>query len=93
MEPHALPPDYREKLEDFETQYGALAGKLALAMDLISDAEITAGQLALYCPNSLNPKQPHPDVQLLQRQVNAVRGLVKEAFREEQRRKEEARRK
>jgi hypothetical protein len=71
-----------EKLEDMETQYGSQAGKLAMAMDLITDAEISAGQLSVYCKNSMDPRRPHPDLENLQKYITAVRALIKEAFRE-----------
>ena len=83
MNDNPIPPGpLREKLEDMETQYGAVRGKLAMAMDLMSDAEITAGALAVYCRNGLDPRRSHPDLETLQRILVAVRGLVKGAFRE-----------
>lgn len=77
-----LPPNMRRQLEDMEVQYGPARGKLALAMDLMSDAEISAGQLALYCRNTLQPNKTHPDVEQLQLALRVVRQLVKEAFRD-----------
>lgn len=67
-----------------EFQYGPAKGKLALAMDLMSDAEISAGQLALYCRNSFQPDKPHPDLEQLQLALRVVRQLVKDSFRDEQ---------
>lgn len=82
-----LPEPVLEKLENMEFQYGGLAGKLAMAMDLSSDAEISAGLLAVFCHNNLDPRRPHPDLEALLANVRAIRMLVKEAFREEQARK------
>ena len=79
-----------EKLEDMEFQYGALAGKLAMAMDLVNDAEITSGMLQLFCRNGLDPRRPHPDLENLQKTIGVIRMLIKEAFREEQARKNAA---
>lgn len=76
-----LPPHLSEKLEDLEFQYGAARGKLALAMDLASDAEIAAGQLRLYCRNSMDPRRGHPDLEELIASLQVVRSLVKGAFR------------
>ena len=87
MDTRSLDESTREKLDDFEFQYGALAGKLALAMDMLSDAQIAAGQLAIYCRNGLQPGRPHPDVVVLQRSIEVVRTVVKEAFREERARR------
>lgn len=77
-----MPEKMREHLEDLQTQYGPANGKLAMAMDLLSDAEITAGQLTVYCRNGLDPRKPHPDLESLQLYVRAIRVLVREAFRE-----------
>ncbi len=82
-----IPEELSEKLDDFEFQYGSQAGKLALAMDLISDAEIASGMLAVYCRNGLDPSRPRPDVEQLQNTVRTVRTLVKAAFREERARR------
>ena len=76
-----LPEKLRDKLEDMETQYGPMAGKLAMAMDLMTDAEISAGQLSVYCRNGLDPKKPHPDVENVQTYIKVCRQLIKEAFR------------
>ena len=84
MELHQLPDDWKERLEDFETQYGPMAGKLALAMDVITDAEISAGQLNVYCKNGLDPRRPHPDLERVQLYIKLVRSLLKEAFRDRQ---------
>ena len=80
-DPIKFPAKVQDRLEDFEFQYGPLKGKLALAMDLVSDAEITAGQLGLYCRDGLRPERVHPDVEQLQLFLRAVRQLVKDAFR------------
>jgi hypothetical protein len=76
-----LPEPIREKLEDFEVQYGQTRGKLALAMDLMVDAEVSAGQLRVYCRSGLDPRKTHPDLEALQRSISAVRMLIKDAFR------------
>ena len=78
--PPPLPQDYQEKLEDFQFQYGEGAGRLALAMELLVDAEVSAGQLGIYCRHGLQPNKVHPDLELLQRQLTAIRSLVKEAY-------------
>lgn len=78
-----LPEVLQDRLEDFETQYGQTSGKLALAMELITDAEIAAGHLTVYCRNGLDPRKPHPDLESLQRHIHVIRALIKEAFRAE----------
>jgi hypothetical protein len=87
MEREQLPEPVLEKLEDFEQQYGATGGKLALAMELMVDAQVSAGQLAVFCRSGLDARRAHPDLEALQRQIAAVRALVRDAFRSEQERK------
>lgn len=72
-----------EKLEDLIMQYGPVGGKLAAVMDLMSDAEISAGMLRVYCRNSLDPRKPHPDLEELEQSLRTARDLLKEAFRED----------
>lgn len=76
-----LPEERREQLEDFEQQYGAVRGKLALAMDLMTDAQVSAGQLNIFCRSAFNPARPHPDLEALQVQLAVSRELIKLAFR------------
>jgi hypothetical protein len=76
-----LPEPILDKLEDFEQQYGALRGKLALAMELMVDAEVAAGHLRVYCRSGLDSRKAHPDLEALQLHLAAVRMLVKDAFR------------
>jgi hypothetical protein len=78
-----LPESILDKLEDFEQQYGATRGKLALAMDLMVDAEVSAGQLRVYCRSGLDSRKAHPDLESLQLSIAAVRMLIKDAFRAE----------
>ncbi|CAN5420824.1 hypothetical protein BH09SUM1_BH09SUM1_12890 [soil metagenome] len=79
-----FPEPLANRLDDLQFQYGPLLGKLAMAMDTISDAEVAAGQLALYCRNGLDPKRPHPDLESVQNSIRIVRALIKGAFRESQ---------
>ncbi len=72
----------REKLEDMETQYGSIGGKLAFVMDLISDAEILAGQHGVYCRHGVDARRMHPDMEDLLLNIRASRSLIKNAFRE-----------
>ncbi|MBI1292509.1 hypothetical protein GC173_14920 [bacterium] len=76
-----LPEALIDKLEDFEQQYGQTRGKLALAMDLMVDAEVSAGQLRVYCRSGLDARKAHPDLESLQLSIAAVRMLIKDAFR------------
>lgn len=80
MERHQLPEELRDKLEDFETQYGDAAGKLALAMDLMTDAEIAAANLRIYCRSALDARRGHPDLESVITHLAAVKMLVREAF-------------
>jgi hypothetical protein len=80
--PEAEVPLYlQDKLEDFQCQYGDGRGRLALAMDLLADAEIAAGQLGLYCRDGMSRGRPHPDRVQLQQLLGVVRLLVRDAFR------------
>ncbi len=78
-----IPAQLTDKLDDYKTQYGPVKGNLALAMDMISDAEIAAGQLSVYCRSGLDSSKKHPDLEALQQNIDVVRTLIKHAFREE----------
>ncbi|HET6266452.1 MAG TPA: hypothetical protein VFG11_01955 [Acidobacteriota bacterium] len=56
---------HREKLEDHEFMMGPVQGKLAVLLDLLTDAMIVAGKHSIYCRNKQNPDEPSVDMQLI----------------------------
>ena len=57
--------DRREDLERYEFQMGAERGKLALALDLLTDALVLVGQHGVYCQSARQAGKPAMDIQMV----------------------------
>jgi hypothetical protein len=53
----------RVELERYEFMMGLERGRLAVALDLLTDALILVGQHGVYCASSRNPSKPALDLQ------------------------------
>jgi hypothetical protein len=53
----------RTELEQHEFMMGVERGRLAVALDLLTDSLILVGQHGVYCVSSRNPNQPALDLQ------------------------------
>jgi len=73
-------PRHREQLELHETMMGLSRGRLAVALDLLTDAMAMVGQHGVYCRSQRQPNQPSMDVRLVLRQIEDSKGLVIEAL-------------
>jgi hypothetical protein len=52
----------QEELEHFETRMGVPRGRLAVTMDLVTDAMALVGQHGVYCQSQRWPGKPVMDV-------------------------------
>lgn len=65
-----------EELENYETQMGAARGRLALAMDVLTDALILVGQHGVYCQSARQAGKPAMDIQLVLKGLTDAKELV-----------------
>lgn len=68
--------DKRDELEKHETMMGVPRGRLAVALDALTDALILAGQHGVYCRSNRNPTQPATDLQAVVKSLNDAKELV-----------------
>ncbi len=66
----------REELERYEMQMGLERGRLALSLDLLTDALTLAGQHGVYCQSARQPGKPAMDVQLMLKLLNDAKELT-----------------
>jgi hypothetical protein len=71
---------YEEARERYELQMGPVRGRLATALDILTDALTLAGQHGVYCRSSRQPQYPAMDVRLILRQIEDSKGLIIEAM-------------
>ena len=64
------------ELELHETMMGADRGRLAVALDLLTDALAMVGQHGVYCQNARQPGRPPMDIGLILEQIGDAKELV-----------------
>jgi hypothetical protein len=72
--------NYSEAREQYEFQMGPVRGRLATALDILTDALTLVGQHGVYCRSQRQPQYPAMDVRLILRQIEDSKGLVIEAM-------------
>ncbi len=67
---------HRDQLEVHETMMGTARGRLAVAMDLLTDSLALVGQHGVYCRSERFPGQPKMDIALVLEQLSDAKELV-----------------
>jgi hypothetical protein len=78
--------DHAEQLEKYEFQMGAERGRLAMSLDLLTDALVLVGQHGVYCQSARQPGKPAMDVQIISRQIVDAKELIGDVLAELKRR-------
>ena len=68
--------DRAEELERFEFQMGFERGRLAVTLDMLTDALSLVGQHGVYCQSARQPGKPAMDVQLIMALVADSKELI-----------------
>jgi hypothetical protein len=66
----------RADLEKYEFMMGIERGRLAVALDMLTDSLILAGQHGVYCVSNRNPSQPRLDLQAVLSGINGAKELI-----------------
>jgi predicted ATPase len=68
--------EHKDELEKFEFMMGPERGKLAVTLDLITDALVLVGQHGVYCQSARQPGKPAMDIQLISKSLVNAKELV-----------------
>ena len=68
--------DRQQELEKYEFMMGEARGRLAVTLDVLTDALILVGQHGVYCTSARNPKVPALDLQGVMMNLNGAKELV-----------------
>ncbi len=68
--------DKRQELERSEFQMGVEAGRLAVALDLLTDSLILVGQHGVYCQSARQSGKPAMDLQIILRGLEQSKELA-----------------
>ena len=70
----------KDELEKYEFMMGEARGRLALTMDLLTDALVLVGQHGVYCASTRNPGKPAMDIQLISKGITDAKDLVRDVM-------------
>ena len=73
---------YNDARERYEFQMGPVRGRLATALDILTDALTLVGQHGVYCRSARQPQYPSMDVRLVLEQIQDSKALIIEAMTE-----------
>ncbi len=72
----------RVELERHEFMMGVERGRLAVALDLLTDSLILVGQHGVYCASSRNPAKPALDLQAVLGGLEGAKALIQSVMEE-----------
>jgi hypothetical protein len=74
--------DMKDELEHYETRMGVPRGRLAVTMDLVTDAMALIGQHGVYCQNQRWPGKPVMDIQMIMKNLTDAKELIQSVMQE-----------
>jgi hypothetical protein len=74
--------DKQEELEHYETMMGVPRGRLAVTMDVITDAMALVGQHGVYCQSQRWPGKPVMDIQIIMKSLTDAKELIQSVMEE-----------
>lgn len=72
----------KEELEKFEFMMGTERGRLAVTLDLLTEAMVLVGQHAVYCRSQREPEQPAMDIRLIHQGLGQAKELIQSVMEE-----------
>ena len=73
---------HHDALEVHETMMGPARGRIAVALDLLTDSMALVGQHGVYCRSDRFPGRPKMDIALVLEQLDDAKQLLQSAMRE-----------
>jgi hypothetical protein len=74
--------DHKRELEKYEFMMGPARGRLAVTMDILTDALVLVGQHGVYCQSARQLGKPAMDVQIILKCLNDSKELVRSVMTE-----------
>lgn len=83
--------EQKAELERYEFMMGEERGRLAVALDLLTDSLIMVGQHGVYCNSSRNPSKPALDLQAVLSGMEGAKALIQSVMEQLRQQREAAR--
>ena len=68
--------EHRDELDHYQTMMGPHRGRLAVSLDLLTNALVLVGQHGVYCHSSRDPEKPVLDIQLITKELRKAKELI-----------------
>ena len=68
--------EHREELEHYETMMGPERGRLAVTLDLLTNALVLVGQHGVYCHSDGSPGRPVMDIRIITQEIAKAKELI-----------------
>ena len=68
--------DRKQALEQQEFRMGLERGRLAVTLDLLTDALVLVGQHGVYCQSARQPGKPAMDIEIISKCVTDAKELI-----------------
>jgi hypothetical protein len=81
--------DRKEALEEYEFRMGLERGRLAVTLDLLTDALVLVGQHGVYCQSARQAGKPTMDIQMISSSITNAKELVSSVMAELKRKRAE----
>jgi hypothetical protein len=85
----AVLDERREDLERYEFMMGPERGRLAVSMDMLTDALAFVGQHGVYCQSARQAGKPAMDIQIIMANISGAKQLIASVMEELRKRREE----
>jgi hypothetical protein len=66
----------RDELEKHEFMMGVNRGRLAVTLDVLTDALVLVGQHGVYCQSARQPGKPAMDIQVITKSIEDAKDLI-----------------
>ena len=81
--------DRKDALDEYEFRMGLERGRLAVTLDLLTDALVLVGQHGVYCQSARQAGMPAMDIQIISHSLTGAKELIASVMAEIQRKKSE----
>ena len=68
--------EHKDELEHYETMMGPHRGRLAVTLDLLTNALVLVGQHGVYCHSNRDPEIPVMDIRIVQSEIGKAKELI-----------------
>ena len=68
--------EHREELEHYETMMGPHRGRLAVTLDLLTNALVLVGQHGVYCHSNRDENVPVMDIRMITAEIGKAKELI-----------------